>query len=197
MNSKLQQIEAYVFDLFHQDSSGHDFHHMKRVANMAKKIAETEKANPFVVEAAGWLHDIGDKKLFSNPEAEKQKLHQFLVSLELSEQLIHEIDMAIRDVSFSKGRQPETIEGKIVQDADRMDAIGAIGIARTFAYGGSIGSLIHSDDETKGTSVQHFYDKLLLLKDLMHTSTAKSIAGQRHRVMQSFLDQFYDEWNTY
>lgn len=167
---------------------------MERVAKLAGKIAKHENANEFVCEAAAWVHDIGDHKLFADPSKAWQDLKAFLVSLNLTEIQIMQIYDAVKDVSFSKGKQtPGTLEGKIVQDADRIDAIGAIGIARTFAYGGANNQLIHHTGK-KNTSVQHFYDKLLKLKGLMHTEMAQEIASERHIFMENFLDQFLKEW---
>lgn len=191
---QLNAIRAYVQAMFHEDVTGHDFFHMERVARLARDIARKENANEFICEAAGWIHDIGDHKLFANPGKAWQDGIDYLLSLDLTEVQITQISDAVKDVSFSKGKQiPDTLEGKIVQDADRMDAIGAIGIARTFAYGGANNQLIHHTDQ-KNTSIQHFYDKLLKLKDFMHTSTAKEMAQQRHQFMEDFLEQFFKEW---
>ncbi|WP_099158311.1 HD domain-containing protein [Virgibacillus ndiopensis] len=191
---QLQAIQVYVKEIFHDDATGHDYFHMKRVAEMAKTIAKQENADLFVAEAAGWLHDIGDHKLFDNPTKVINDLYSFLESIQVSSDEIEKVRIAARDVSFSKGKTPTTIEGKIVQDADRLDAIGAIGIARTFAYGGAKGQLIFHDSKQESTSIRHFYDKLLKLKDLIHTATAKQIANERHSFMETFLEQFYEEW---
>ncbi|MRH42461.1 HD domain-containing protein [Aquibacillus halophilus] len=193
--TKMTQIEEYVFNLFKDDETGHDYFHMKRVASMAKKIAKMESADAFIAESAAWLHDIGDKKLFNKPEDAIDDMYLFLRNINFSGSEIKQIDNIIRYISFSAGhKKPLTIEGQIVQDADRLDAIGAIGIARTFAYGASNQQLIYSDD-SDSTSIQHFHDKLLLLKDLMNTNTGKLIAKERHQFMESFLKQFYSEWN--
>lgn len=200
MNNQIQvtKIKEYVFNLFNEDATGHDFYHMERVAKTAKEIAEIEQADTFITETAAWLHDVGDHKLFKNPDETKEKLNVFLRKIGVSDQQVLAIERAIKDVSFSKGANPETLEGKIVQDADRLDALGAIGIARTFAFGGSKGRPIHTNDDQRLhlSSIQHFYDKLLLLKDLMNTSAARAIAQDRHDFMESFLDQFYVEWNV-
>lgn len=192
--TQLKNIKQYVKTLFHSDATGHDFYHMQRVANMAKKLALSENKNPFICEVAGWIHDIGDEKLFVNPEKALTEMNEFLLSLVISNEELLQIQIASKDVSFSQGRIPTTLEGKIVQDADRLDALGAIGIARTFAYGGAKGQLIHHHTVKEGTSIQHFYDKLLMLKDQMHTDTAKNIAEERHRFMQAFVTQFFEEW---
>ena len=191
---QLSAIREYIFQLFHTDVTGHDYFHMERVANMAKEIATLENANPFICEAAAWLHDVGDKKLFSNPDKAIEEMHLFLKSISMTNTQLNELDTIIHSISFSKGRLPETLEGKIVQDADRLDAIGAIGIARTFAFGGANQQLIYHPENTS-TSIQHFHDKLLKLKDLMHTETAKTIAADRHQIMENFLKQFSKEWD--
>ncbi|MFB4169173.1 HD domain-containing protein [Virgibacillus sp. JSM 102003] len=191
---KLDAIRLYIYNIFSNDTSGHDYYHMKRVAKMAKTIAEQEGANQFIAEAAAWIHDVGDRKLFANSSNEINKLNEFLLTINCTSDQLKQIKAAVRDVSFSKGRIPVTQEGKIVQDADRLDAIGAIGIARTFAYGGSKEQPIWDNNTKDNTSVQHFYDKLLTLKDLMHTSSAKEIAEERHNFMENYLNQFFQEW---
>nr|WP_255639616.1 HD domain-containing protein [Aquibacillus saliphilus] len=190
----VEKVESYVYDLFKNDDTGHDYYHMKRVAYMARHIAESESADEFIAEVGGWLHDIGDKKLFKEPLLVKKDMYSFLERLNLTVEQLSQIEKAVSGVSFSGGQKPLSKEGEIVQDADRLDAIGALGIARTFAYGGSNQQLIHSD-ESKNTSIQHFYDKLLLLKDLINTDTAKKLAEERHQFMNLYLEQFYSEWN--
>lgn len=191
---QLKAIQNYVSKLFSKDSTGHDFHHMKRVAKLAKLIAENEGADIFLSEAGGWLHDVGDHKLFDDPEREKEKMIQFLEEIKLDSRRIDQLITAIEDISFRDQKIPKTIEGKIIQDADRLDAIGAIGIARTFAYGGARGQAIYDHDSPENTSIQHFYDKLLLLKDGLNTNSAKNIAETRHAYMEDFLKQFLKEW---
>lgn len=191
-DEQMKAVQNYVQNLFMNDPSGHDYHHMRRVAQMARVIASKENANPFICQAGGWLHDVGDEKLFKNPDQTKKELRLFLQSIHMSERNIRHIFIAIQDVSFKKGRTPKTIEGKIIQDADRLDAIGAIGIARVFAFGGANGQQIYNKD--KPSSIKHFYEKLLHLKDAMHTQYAKKMAHKRHQFMQRFLKQFYQEW---
>lgn len=192
--TQLVAIREYVNKLFHDDVTGHDYYHMKRVAMMAKDIAQTEKIDAFICEVAGWLHDVGDKKLFSDSAKALRELELFLNSIQLTSKQIKKVKIAIRDVSYSKGNVPETLAGKIVQDADRLDAIGAIGIARTFAYGGANRQLIFHDTEKQNTSIIHFYEKLLKLKEQMHTIPAKKIANERHQFMKNYLRQFLKEW---
>jgi uncharacterized protein len=191
---RLTRIREYVFQLFHDDATGHDYYHMERVARTANQIAMNEKADIFICEAAALLHDVGDPKLFEQPEKNVKAMNSFLKSIGLTAEQIAFLNQIINEVSFSKGVQiPATIEGRIVQDADRIDAIGAIGIARTFAYGGANQQMIHHDTD-KNTSIQHFYDKLLKLYDLLHTTKAKEMAVSRQRFMEQYLEQFYKEW---
>ncbi|WP_096270422.1 HD domain-containing protein [Paucisalibacillus globulus] len=191
---QLEAIKEYCRRLFETDSSGHDYYHLKRVAKLSSKIAKEEGADYFICEAGAWLHDIGDHKLFLNPKQALVEMDHFLKKIGVSENNIEKIHLAIKDVSFSKGKIPSTIEGKIIQDADRIDAIGAIGIARTFAYGGAKGQLIYHDEKREGTSVQHFYDKILTLKDTLHTDGARQEAEKRHLFVETYLEQFFDEW---
>ncbi len=180
----------FVKNTFNDDFSGHDYFHTLRVYKMATKIAEQENANLIIVQLAALLHDVDDIKLSPETSANKDRAVNFLRKHDISEAMIKTICNIIGKVSF-KGTDsitPETIEGKCVQDADRLDAIGAIGIARTFAYGGSHNRIIH-DPEIKptvnmnadkyqchiSTSINHFYEKLFQLKDLMNTDTAKKV----------------------
>ncbi|WP_217585476.1 HD domain-containing protein [Lentibacillus saliphilus] len=193
-----QQIEAireYVAQLFRSDVTGHDFYHMKRVATVAKSIAIKEQGDVFICEAAGWLHDVGDRKLFTEPDAAILDMRQLLKHIGLNTGQMNQIESIIKGVSFTSGQKtPDTLEGKIVQDADRLDAIGAIGIARTFAYGAANDQLIHSNDMQDATSIKHFHDKLFKLSGLMHTTAARDLAQQRHEFMEQFMAQFMDEW---
>ena len=177
----------YVSKLLESNSGGHDAAHSLRVYNNALAIAENEPGcNLTVVSLAAILHDADDHKLFDHENNENTR--EFLKENGVSDELTEEICRAINSVSFSKnrGKKPETIEGMIVQDADRLDAMGAIGIARTFAYGGEHGRSIEE-------SVQHFHDKLLLLKDEMNTETAKKHAKSRHSFLLEYLSHYDDE----
>lgn len=198
----LNSVRSYVYEQFGEEPTGHDYWHMERVANMAKQLAKKEGADPFIAEVGGWLHDVTDPKLVEDQEEALREQNRLLTSLIPSIDVIAHIETAMKDISFRGNHTvPETIEGKIIQDADRLDAIGAIGIARTFAYGGKVGQLIHRTDtkydngEEFNTTIQHFYDKLLRLKGFMNTESAKHIAQQRHELMENFLKQFYEEWN--
>lgn len=200
----------YVKLIFADDCSGHDFHHTMRVYRLALQIAEREKADLQIVKLAALLHDVDDVKLSPETYADKKNAVSFMKKSGVSDEMIDRVCRIIEEVSFAGTDSvvPSTIEGKCVQDADRLDAMGAIGIARTFAYGGSKGRKIY-DPEIKpllsmnqeeyrrnqnSTSVNHFYEKLLLLRDMMNTEAAKEIASHRHAVMESYLEEFMAEW---
>lgn len=189
-NEKLiRDAIEYVSNLLENNSGGHDAAHSLRVYKNALAIAEKEpECDLLVVSLAAILHDADDHKLFNNENNENTR--EFLKDNGVSYEVTEEICRVINSVSFSKnrGKKPETLEGMIVQDADRLDAMGAIGIARTFAYGGEHGRSIEE-------SVQHFYDKLLLLKDEMNTETARKLAESRHAFLAEFLAH-YDEETT-
>jgi uncharacterized protein len=202
--------ERYVRNYLQNESSGHDWWHIYRVRNMAIKIAKTEGGNLFLIEIAALLHDLDDWKL--SEAGQENKTEKWLSLINFPKSHTSAILEIIKQVSF-KGAGVEnratSVEAKIVQDADRLDAIGAIGIARTFAYGGNKGRLIYhpnikpemhnSFDEYKKTTaptINHFYEKLLLLKEMLNTKTAKEIAEKRHRFMETFLEQFYGEWES-
>lgn len=200
----------YIQSYFEDEGSGHDWWHIHRVRNLALKISEKETGDKFIIEMASLLHDLDDWKL--NHHATESKAESWLKKLEMEKADIEKILEIIGQVSY-KGAGVEnkatSIEAKIVQDADRLDAIGAIGIARTFAYGGNKGRLIYHPEikpemhnsfeeykKTNAPTINHFYEKLLLLKDRLNTKTAIEIAQTRHRFMEDFLTRFYDEWET-
>lgn len=193
----IQKAMDYAKDIFSGDSSGHDFYHTLRVYNMACRIAREEGADLLTVSLAALLHDVDDRKLSPETCETKARAAMFLHKHGVEEDRIRHILEIISQVSFSSGMgTPSTLEGKCVQDADRLDALGAIGIARTFAFGGSRGRAIHDPDGfDPQTSIQHFYDKLLRLKDLMNTSCGRRFAQQRDQFMHSFMDEFYGEWD--
>ena len=183
----ISEASDYVRQLFAGNSDGHGADHTMRVYHNAQKIMETyPEADAFIVSLSALLHDADDHKLFNTENNLNARL--FMEKNDLPPDTIEQICMTINSVSFSKnrGRSPETLEGKIVQDADRLDAIGAIGIARTFAYGGNAGRPL-------ADSIKHFYDKLLLLKNEMNTEAAKDIAQKRHEYMTGFLEEYYEE----
>lgn len=203
------ETKEYVRETMKEDSSGHDWWHIWRVRNLALKIAQQEGGNLFLIEMAALLHDLDDWKITS--DANVSRTENWLRKLELQPETILKIHRIIDEVSF-KGAGVETVpsslEAQIVQDADRLDAMGAIGIARTFAYGGTRERLIfhpdvkpenHADFEeyknNNGPTINHFYEKLLLLKGRLNTPTAKIMGDRRHRFMEIFLEEFFKEWN--
>jgi len=209
-NILLKETENFVRSVLDGDSSGHDWWHIYRVRKLALLIAKSEGADLFLVELAALLHDIDDWKLIAK-EGEQQNAKKWLQNCGVDDQLAERICEIIEGVSF-KGAGINTSTNdlicRVLQDADRLDAIGAIGIARTFAYGGSRGRGIydpeippelHSDFEnykkSNAPTINHFYEKLLLLKDQMQTSMGRTLAEKRHNFMLLFLDQFYGEWN--
>lgn len=190
----IEQIRTEVFSIMKEDSSGHDSTHIERVWRMARRIAEIEECDQFVVEVASLLHDLEDPKLaFRDKHQVATILKKYDISMERSQ---HILEM-IASMSFSshqKGYRVTTIEGMIVQDADRMDALGAIGIARTFAYGGSKHRPIYQGQDDDDSSIAHFYLKLLRLHSLMNLESSKAIAQERTNRMIQFLDWFHEEW---
>ena len=203
-----ERIVIAVRERFSGDSGGHDADHTFRVVSNALRIWEKEGGDRDIVELAAMLHDVDDRKLFGGDPylCEHARL---IMGGDFPEDVKDSVCDIIRKISF-KGKDteiPESLEGRIVQDADRLDAIGAIGIARAFAYGGSKGRKMYDPSDrpkegmgekeyfaNTGTTVNHFYEKLLLLKDLMNTDEGKRMAQHRHDVMESFLKEFYDEW---
>ena len=202
--------KRFIKGIFSGDSSGHDYYHTMRVYKMAAKIAKQENADVKTVQLAALLHDVDDIKLSPDSYAAKKNAVDFMTANKTDERTIEAVCKIIDEVSFAGADSvvPDTIEGKCVQDADRLDAMGAIGIARAFAYGGSRGRKIY-DPEIKpkmgmnkeeyrnnqdSTSINHFYEKLLLLKDMMNTTEGKRLAEHRLVVMQEFLNEFMAEW---
>ncbi len=185
-----EKAEAYIRDLFGSDSGGHDAGHSIRVYRTAMRIADTEpECDRQIVALAALLHDADDHKLFRTEN--NANARAFLSGLPLSDDRIGRILCAINSVSFSRNgdRRPASLEGKIVQDADRLDALGAVGIARTFAYGGAAGRPL-------AESLQHFYDKLLHLRDRMNTTAARNMAESRHAWILAFLEEWSRETET-
>ena len=183
----IEQAKRYIQELFAGNSDGHGADHTLRVYENAMRIAEGEpEADREIVALAALLHDADDGKLFSTRN--NANARAFLEGCNMTEERINRICETINAVSFSKnrGQRPETTEGKIVQDADRLDAIGAIGIARTFAFGGSHGRSLAS-------SIDHFHEKLLLLRDLMNTDRGRKMAEERHAFMEAFLREWESE----
>ncbi|HTD99332.1 MAG TPA: HD domain-containing protein [Mucilaginibacter sp.] len=208
----IEKTQDFVRATLENAEGGHDWWHIHRVWVNAKRIAKTEKADLLVVELAALLHDIADSK-FHNGDEEIGPVTagNFLQSIHIHQDIITHVQQIIRHISFKAGFDQKTFHSKeleIVQDADRLDAIGAIGVARAFSYGGFKGREIYnpeiepnlnmSKEEYKNSaapSINHFYEKLLLLKDKMNTATGKEMALQRHHFMELYLEQFYLECN--
>ena len=207
----IEKALASVKKLFAGNSDGHDFFHTERVYKTALKLAKTENADLEITALAAILHDADDRKLSPETCEDKKNARNILNELGIDSERQTAILKIISEVSFvgTDSPVPESIEGKCVQDADRLDAIGAIGIARAFAFGGSRGRqmynpdikpTLNADSRTyakieNSTSVNHFYEKLFLLKDMMNTEAAKRIAKEREQFMKEFLEEFYKEWN--
>ena len=195
METVIFAAEAYIKEIFASDSSGHDVSHTLRVCRMAEKIARQEGADVSVVKLAALLHDVDDHKLSPDTADTKSRAAAFLRAQAVDSAMAERILHIIGQVSFSRNTlPPDTLDGMCVQDADRLDAMGAIGIARTFAYGGARGRAIYAPGDDR-CSIAHFYEKLLLLKDKMNTSTGREMAQERHRFLESFLETFLTEWD--
>jgi len=209
----LAHTAEHVRQLLAGDSSGHDWWHIQRVRAMALAIGNAEGADLYVVELAALLHDIADWKFHGgDDDLGPRRAAEWLSGLDVEPATIEHVADIVRQVSF-KGAQVatpmRTLEGQVVQDADRLDAIGAIGIARAFAYGGHAGRALYDPGvaveghatfeaykKNSGPTINHFHEKLLLLKDRMNTPTARQLAEGRHQFMVDFLQRFHAEWNA-
>lgn len=206
----VEKTERLVRDKLGAESTGHDWWHADRVRAIALRIAEEEEADVFVVELAALLHDVDDYKFSGDEDAGPAFARAQLLSMGVDVPIADHVAGIIRHMSF-KGANVEqralSHEGRCVQDADRLDAIGAVGIARTFAYGGFVQRPIHEPDvlpvmhtsadsyvNSTGTTINHFHEKLLLLSARMNTEFGKKLAMERHQYMVDFLDQFHAEW---
>ncbi|EFS9920964.1 HD domain-containing protein [Listeria monocytogenes] len=175
---------------FEKEITGHDWEHIKRVWHLSKQIQATEGGDKFAIELAALFHDYNDSKLTSDPAQATEVITHWMKGKEIPEEIISKIIRIIQSVSFKNGKNPtqaSTIEEKIVQDADRLDAIGAIGIARTFTYGGAHNREIANRDHPENTTLQHFYDKLLLIQKQLKTKTGRELAGEKQKIMQEFI----------
>ena len=207
------RVAARIRSRFAEEASGHDWHHIHRVWRLARKIAVAEGARLDVVDLAALVHDIADWKFHGGDDAiGPREAERLLREQGAGDDLVEPVVEIVATISFKGAgvRQPmRTLEGQCVQDADRLDAIGAIGIARCFAYGGHAGRLMYDPEvppvlhatadaykAAKGTSVNHFYEKLFLLKDRMNTATGRVLAEERHQFMASFVERFLEEWNV-
>lgn len=203
----INAVQEHVQSQFLRERTGHDWWHMWRVWQMARHLQSIEGGDLYVIELGALLHDIADHKFYKGDRTvAPQRIQELLAPLGVSEDVITQIATIVPKVSYSGSggkKNMDTLEGKIVQDADRLDAIGAIATARTFLYGGSKQHLMYvpkedteSDaaDERAQSCYQHFDDKLFKLKDLMNTGAAQKIAQERHEFMENFLKQFTHEW---
>ena len=209
----VQNTIEFVKDTLAEAEGGHDWFHIERVFNNAKLISKDEDADDFVVALGALLHDIADAKFYDGDETVgPRKASQFLISQNVDSLVIEHVVNIIKHISYknSLDKQSKAFtsnELKIVQDADRLDAIGAIGIARAFNYGGFKNRELYNPDiepnlnmtksaykKSKAPTINHFYEKLLLLKDKMNTKTGRRIATNRHKFMKLYLQQFYNEW---
>lgn len=210
----IEKTKEFVRNKLEGEGSGHDWWHIYRVYNISVSIAKTEnqEVDIFVVKLGALLHDIADWKFNNGDTNVGAKISRdFLESLKVDMETINHVADIVKNISFKGAGEKismKTIEGMIVQDGDRLDAIGAIGIARTFAYGGHDNREMYNPDinpenhetfeqykNSKGTTINHFYEKLLLLKDLMNTESGKKYAEKRHKFMEEYLEEFYSEWN--
>lgn len=208
----VEKVTAAIRDQFLEDSTGHDWYHIQRVLKLSLHIQSVEGGDEEIVALAALLHDISDHKFNGGRlDAGGKVAFDLLRSFEYPEEKALKVKYIVDNVSY-KGANTEaemnSLEGKIVQDADRLDAIGAIGVGRTFAYGGhkgqpmydpNIPAKLHNNFEeyanSKGTTINHFYEKLLLLADRLNTKTAQEIGAKRHQLMTRFLNDFLNEWD--
>lgn len=213
MQNLVDRVAAHIKARFLAESSGHDWHHINRVWQLTRQIAAQEGADSQIAELGALVHDIADWKFHDGDDSVGPREAEALLRREgATEEVIAAVVDIVATISY-KGAgvttAMRTLEGQCVQDADLLDAIGAIGIARCFAYGGHAGRLLHDPDEapvlhqtaaaykaSKGASLNHFYEKLLLLKDRMNTPTGRALAEPRHRFMEDFVAQFLEEWNV-
>lgn len=204
----IQLAEKFAKLYLEKDSSGHDWWHVHRVRELAIELARREHADGYVCELAALLHDVADEKLNESKQSGLDKVHAWLMMTEEDQSIIDQVMYIISNMSYNGGKNPPmlTLEGQVVQDADRLDALGAIGIARTFAYSGWKEQMIYNpgnketsegDRSIDNTAIQHFDDKLFKLKDLMNTKYARELAESRHQFMQEFIRQFHKEWGEH
>jgi len=211
-NNIINKTIEYVKSELAGAEGGHDWWHIERVWKLSQKIAKTEPVDLFVVELGALLHDIADSKFHGgDEEIGPLRAEEFLSSLTVDSHIKNHIVQIIANISFKGGKEQRIFHSReldVIQDADRLDAIGAIGIARTFNYGGHKNRELYNPhikpdlnmtkDQYKNSTaptINHFYEKLLLLKERMNTETGRQMAEHRHKFMEQFLDEFYDEWS--
>lgn len=207
----IRKTEEFVKETLTEMEGSHDFWHIRRVQTMARRIGAEEGVDMLVVELGALLHDIADAKFHDgDEEIGPRKAKEFLESIGVEKGVIDHVEKIIANISFRKsleGQEFRSLELDVIQDADRIDALGAIGIARTFAYNGAKGRQLYdpaikpnlhmTKEEYKASTaptINHFYEKLLLLKDRMHTKTGRKLAEERHAFMERYLEEFYNEW---
>lgn len=207
----IEKTKVFVKSSLKDAEGGHDYFHIERVLNNALLLNEEEGANEFIVVLGALLHDIADYKFHNGDETlGPKRARKFLTEQKVDSAIIDQVVKIIDNVSFKGGNEKQQFASKeleIIQDADRLDALGAIGIARTFNYGGYKGRALYDPEvkpnltmtkeeykASKAPTINHFYEKLLLLKDRMNTKTGRRIAAERHKFMEQFLEQFYAEW---
>lgn len=210
---QLTEIKNYATTILENDQTGHNMDHILRVVKLAEKIQSKEGGNLFLILSGAYLHDVMDDKLVSNPDEARIELELFLKNIGLTDVECQHLFEIIDNVSFSHqlevGEDDElSLEAQIVQDADRLDAVGAIGIGRTFYYGGKKGHEMHNPDfpprenmtkedyRINETVINHFYEKLFKLTEMMHTKTAKKLGRKRHQLMLDFVESFMEEWQV-
>jgi len=208
----IKKTIAFVKNELGQNEAGHDWWHAVRVRNTALNIAKTEECDKFIIELSALLHDVADSKFHNGDEnIGHEKASAFLKSLGVEEKICDHVSKIIKNISFKGGNAVQdfnSTELSVVQDADRLDAIGAIGIARAFSYGGYMHREFYNPDikpvtnmtpeqyrNSKAPTINHFYEKLLLLKNRMNTKTGKIIAEERHEFLEIYINQFFSEWN--
>ena len=209
----VERVAGHIQARFLTESSGHDWYHIKRVWQLTRQIAAHEGANSEIAELGALVHDIADWKFHGGDESlGPREAERLLIEEGAAPDVIAPVVDIVATISY-KGAgvstAMQTLEGRCVQDADRLDAIGAIGIARCFAYGGHAGRLMYDPNEppvmhqtaeaykaAKGTSLNHFYEKLFLLKERMNTPSGRALAEARHQFMEDFVARFLDEWNV-
>ncbi|EUJ22729.1 hypothetical protein PGRAN_12294 [Listeria grandensis FSL F6-0971] len=197
-NLVLEKAKEFIKQEFANEVTGHDWYHIDRVYKMATQLQSKEGGNLKIIQLAALFHDFTDKKLKEYPEEAERQMIAWLRENNLSEMEIEMISNVIKNISYSNESSHShdlSLETKIVQDADRLDAIGAIGIARCFTYGGSEGRQIYNPENKEATSVQHFFDKLLNIKGIIQTGSAKEVADTRHCILISFLKELENECN--